>query len=234
VNQLHYSGEPNLRGEDVSARSEELQGVLRRRVTIPPTASGHQLVNAFMTTLRAANTVGGIAYLSQASAGPEPICFQSGDTVRTVLSKIQALRPELVLDGAESVINLVDSRIIKLLETRIAHASIPNPSTDWYGAKAALLALPEVASQIRELRIEADGQFSNLAVQEPAGQTNAEPFILDNITLRQALNAIAQRVMWQRNGYAMWIYTERMSAQDDRVFSLELNFFTTARDSQHR
>jgi hypothetical protein len=106
------------------------------------------------------------------------------------------------------------------LETRIAKVVIPSPVFTIPDAMNTLFDAPEVQRRKDELALKEEGQMrvpSMPRLRELAQQDG--PMILENVTIRQALNAIVQRV-----GNGIWIYNERKTGSDRRAFTIDVMF----------
>ena len=136
-----------------------------------------------------------------------------GDSLRDVLERMRQLRPSLGIDASNRWVNLVDSKATDLLETRLKHLEILHPKTNPFGSMDQVLQSPEFRQRVRlsnilewgsELGFQSMPKPGSQAEADAKGEGEAEiPLVLDNVTVRQALNELAVRV-----GAGVWIYDE--------------------------
>lgn len=188
-----------LRGEDVPNPSDEFERALEREIDFVATPATHHFVFAFRETLLGADLPGGMTLWNH---GPlESVCVVKGETVRESLEKIEAARAILMVDGHSSVINVLDTRVSNFLETTIAKVRLPNPLSTPNAAITALLDSPEVKKQKDYLTLEDVGAPRLPPSMDSKDFTNQDGAMnLENTTVRQALNAIVQRL-----GSGIWI-----------------------------
>jgi hypothetical protein len=208
-----------LRGEDAAGKSTELEAELARRVETSSHGT-HLLTGAFIDTLRGARVAGGLSITNQGPAGSPAVCVVLGESVRDTLAKMQAFDPSLLLDGAAPVVNMLDARTSDFLETKIAKVVLPSPLYALSDALITLFDAPEVQRRRIELSLEEQGasRMPTAAILRQMADRDG-PLILENVTLRQGLNSILQRL-----GAGIWFYSESKSGPDRRVFTFGFSY----------
>jgi len=191
------------KGQDLKVASSETI-LMRAAITTPYRAS---MTNALTTAFSSAAVSGGIVII--AGCGDDPTYnFRSfGPTLRDALNAIVAVDNQYVwrLDGY--AINVTPQRgPLPLLRSHIRELNIRNAhSVD--EALSQTLNLPELRKRVRELNLTRGFMrtgLSDLARPDgPAVIQSSYNLNLKNVSLQQALNAIAQA-----DGKAVWQYRE--------------------------
>ena len=125
----------------------------------------------------------------------------------------ESTSPEPCIDGSDRWVNMVDSKATDLLETRLKHLEIPHPKTNPFGSMDQVLQSPEFRQRVRlSHMLEWGSELGFQSMPKPGSQAEADakaereaesPLVLDNVTVRQALNELAVTV-----GAGVWIYDE--------------------------
>jgi hypothetical protein len=188
------------------------------RISPKPAIASLRLDEAFATTLIATRLSGGLEISSCDSRLPF-LELSAGMQVKQVLDKIRRYRPELTLDPAENdAVSLISRGFVTgLLDTRIDVLRLSNIDSRG-GTINELLLIPAVQRRIAELDLE-EGlrQFGFERMNKSGIPSPPTPLILNNVTLRQALNAIALRGEGR-----VWIYDENI-CRNRRVFTLRFS-----------
>ena len=116
----------------------------------------HSPVSAAVEAIRASGLAAGMSNLD---VEPIPmICMPSDETVRGVLERILASVPSLRYDAPGGVVNLLDSRVTDLLETRLVAIEIPHPKADFGEALELVFQAPEMRKRCESLGVTWDRQ----------------------------------------------------------------------------
>lgn len=162
---------------------------------------------AFKVALNTARVPGGMVTASSCDTESHYTLALSGAPLRDVLDAIVATDARYSWEIENGVINLVPrTGIPAFLNQRITEFKVENAETV-YEALDRLLALPEVQRSINELNLGSRLFRGGLGYFEPPQMAERSSRRLtvnrQNITLREALNAIARA-----QGNAVWSYTE--------------------------
>ena len=167
------------------------------------------ITNAMTTLLSSIGVPGGIAIVTKCGEDDKYTFVLSGSTLRNALDAIVAANPQYtwqVDDGLVSV-SLIDGPPpmldFHISELRLRGARTTNEAVN------QLFTIPEIQKRIEALRL--NYGFNRIGVSElrspnSAFSTEIQQYnlTLKNITVREALNAIARA-----HGKAVWEYRER-------------------------
>lgn len=181
--------------------SNRLQKALETKVRGVPHQTDHQLVLAFSDILMGAQLTGGIAFSNYEGSSLDLYCVEKGESVAGQIEAIEALHPDLSLDTDAPVVNLLDRKISDFLETRIVTIEILNPTTQPLDALAAVFATAEMQAKMRAFDMEDESPTRPAQLRRSDNKENV--LRLENVTAREALNAIVQR-----HGNGIWMYNE--------------------------
>ncbi len=201
----------------MSIRSAELEASLTRPIQTEPNGAFHDLSTAFVRVLRGTAVSGGMAVWGSDSIPEGSVCVVTNRRVLDVLDDMHLAMPNLRLDWGANVVNLLDDRTSTFLESRVESLEFPNPVTNPLGAVHSVLSAPEVVQAMRLLGLDNMAPSNSLS-NTPA--SDGAPVRLQNVTVREALNAIVQM-----HGNGIWLYREHASGLERRAFKLDLSFW---------
>jgi hypothetical protein len=194
---------PSIFGQnDQDVKSDSLREILIEHRVVKSDLEHRTVTNAFSGSLSRAKVPGGIVTVSSCPGEevkhtypglPSPL------TLREALDAIVVADPRYRWQVEDGIINLMPVRgEPELLDTRIAEFYLEN-AVSVLAALSRLLELPEVRQRRIELGLKSGLQFGGLQSPNPRRLT----VHLQDVTLREALNAIARA-----HGYGVWSYTE--------------------------
>lgn len=173
--------------------------------------------DALVQALRGAQVAGGIAICHCHRSEP-PITIDRGSSITSALDRARAVVPELTISArSKGVINILDSQVLDLFETRISNVTITSPT---HGSVAIheILNTPEALAREAVLKVqESNSQLGFSSIPRPGTQPEPSTQLkLTNVTIREALNIVAAA-----KGFGVWVYEEReCSANGGRSFAL--------------
>ncbi len=163
---------------------------------------------AFKLTLNRAKVPGGIIVVPDCSTPPKYAVSQGGSSLRDTLQAIVTADPRYEWRVTGGVINLIPrDGVPAFLETRLVKFKAENVGTV-AEALAKLLAMPEVQKSISQHDLGPQMLRGGVGYFEPArsdsaGNSRTFTVVLENVIIRDVLNAIAQA-----HGTAVWSYSE--------------------------
>ena len=203
-----------------SQKSPQIDRLLERAVAVDAAYEPDQsIVTAFQAVSRNAQIPAGMAYTTGRLSN-DSVCLQDAATVRQAVEAIRMSRSSLSFDWSAPIPNLLDTDLTDFLETHIAVVRVPHPLGDPTGSLEAIFSSPEMLARARELQLEnqrhSRPESDAHPMVHPAWYNTEVPITLENLTARQALNAIATN--W---GAGLWVYSERpISVDGGRSFSV--------------
>ena len=171
--------------------------------------SGVTTINALTRALVAAHVPGGIVTETGCGADESYTLVPSGPTLRDVLDSIVAVNPQYQWSIDRGVVNLIPSnKGPVLLDLRIAELNVKSAKTV-DEILVRLFALPVMREEITRLNLsQVSGEIGMRSLGRPGSNQEEESAGLmlyeKNVTLREALNAIARE-----QGSAVWSYREQ-------------------------
>lgn len=210
--------EPNrqrakLKRERTDRIALELEQVLKRPVRYIATETDNDFVKAFVNLIIQTYIPGGLA-MREASKR-SLACLDVAVTVQDGLESIRASNPLLELDWRSPVLNLLEPGLTDFLETKIATLQIRSPIGQGFNAVRSIFESPEMKQRATVLKMEYPPSLPSGSASA-SGVFEEDPTLrLENVTAREALNAVMTR--W---GGGAWIYAEARNGDGWR-FTLE-------------
>lgn len=163
---------------------------------------------AFKIALNTASVPGGVIAVPSCDSEPVYTLASTSASLRDTLDTVVATDARYSWEIENGVVNLVPrTGTPAFLNQRITEFRVENAETV-YEALDRLLALPEVQRSINELNLGSRLFRGGIGYFEPSRRTEERSgrrltVICENVTLREALNAIARA-----QGNAVWSYAE--------------------------
>lgn len=175
--------------------------------------------SSFKLALNRAKAPGGIVAVPSCDPPPRYKPTPSSASLRDALEAIVVADPECKWEVENGVINIVPSNSFpEFLNIRIAQFKVQNAATV-YEALDRLLSMPELRHSDTQFNSSSRVFRGGLGYFEPPkrdknGNIQGLTVVCENVTVREALNAIARA-----HGSAIWAYTEHRCGTD--AFSLD-------------